>query len=139
MDHSDMVERFLHAYFGGEADAAMACVGDDFEWVNMALPKATIRGRAALATKLAVPNLGLPLPLEQADHETTLAIVRGEYLMHERVDRLRFAGEELEIPCAAAWRFAEGRIAAWRDYFDMGLVLHFFSRLGHPLDTSKWW
>ena len=133
------VERFLHAYFHGDADTVMACVTDDFEWINVALPRAATRGRASLAAKLAVPDLGLPLPLEGADHDTTLVLEHGERLMHERIDRLRFAGDVLEIPCAAAWEFAGGRIARWRDYYDIGVVVRFFAGLGHPLDTSKWW
>ncbi|MCK9541451.1 MAG: nuclear transport factor 2 family protein [Novosphingobium sp.] len=139
MSRAECAERFLHAYFHGDAQTVMDCVTDDFTWVNIALPKATVTGRAALAAKLAVPNLGLPLPLEGADHDTTLAMEQGDRLMHERVDRLRFAGETLEIPCAAAWEFRDGRIAAWRDYYDIGVVVRFFGRIGHPLDTSAWW
>lgn len=139
MSNTELVERFLHAYFHGDAQVVMDSVTDDFEWVNVALPMATVRGKAALGAKLAVPNLGLPLPLEGADHDTTLVVERDDFLMHERVDRLRFAGQEMQIPCAAAWQFRDGRIAVWRDYYDIGVVLRFFERIGHPLDTSKWW
>ncbi len=134
-----LVERFLDAYFCGDAATVLASVADDFQWVNVALPKATIRGRVALEAKLAVPNLGLPLPLEAADHDTTLVIEHGDRLMHERTDRLTFAGQTVTIPCAAAWEFRDSRIAVWRDYYDIGVVLRFFVGIGSPLDTSRWW
>lgn len=135
----DLVERFLHAYFAGDADTVLESVCDDFLWINIALPMATTQGRHALAAKLNVPNLGLPLTLEAAGHTTSLAMQQGCVLMHERVDCLRFAGEELEIPCAAAFEFRDGKIAVWRDYYDIGVILRFFERIGHPLDTSHWW
>lgn len=139
MSHRELVDRFLHAYFHNDAVAALASVTDDFEWVNIALPMATIQGRPALAAKLAVPNLGLPVALECAEHDTTLVVEQGDRLMHERIDRLTFAGRTVTIPCAAAWEFRSGRIAVWRDYYDIGVVLRFFAGIGYPLDTSRWW
>jgi limonene-1,2-epoxide hydrolase len=139
MTATDLVEGFLHAYFSGDTDIVLSSVTEDFEWVNVALPIATVRGREALSAKLAVPNLGLPLALEHADHTTSLVIETADRLMHERVDRLTFAGQTVEIPCAAAFDLRDGKIAAWRDYYDIGGVVRFFARLGHPLDTSRWW
>jgi len=139
MSHRELVERCLNAYFHSDPETVLASVTDDFEWVNVALPMATIRGRTALEAKLAVPDLGLPLPLEAADHDTTLVLEDGDRLMHERVDRLTFSARTLIIPCAAAWEIRSGRIAVWRDYYDIGVVLRFFAGIGRPLDTSRWW
>ena len=137
--NNDLVEGFLHAYFHGDAGTVLASVTDDFTWINLALPRATVQGREALAAKLAAPNLGLPAPLEAAEHDTTLVLESDGRLMHERVDRLRFKGEWVEIPCAAAFELRDGRISVWRDYYDIGHVLRFFDRIGISIDTSHWW
>jgi limonene-1,2-epoxide hydrolase len=39
--------------------------------------------------------------------------------MHERTDRCIFAGRAIEGPLAAVFEIENGRIAAWREYFDM--------------------
>jgi limonene-1,2-epoxide hydrolase len=139
MNGNERVEQFLDAYFSARSEFVLASVTDDFIWTNLALPRATCQGRLELAAKLAVPNLGLPLPLEAAHHETSLVVQSGDRLMHERVDYLTFASQTVSIPCAAAFDLRESRIAAWRDYYDIGIVLRFFAGLGHPLDTVDWW
>lgn len=139
MSAKAMIERFLHAYFHGDTATVLDSVTDDFEWINVALPLATIKGREVLAAKLALPDLGLPLPLEGASHTTSLVLEQGDRVMHERVDRLTLAGQTVAIPCAAAFNLRDGKIAAWRDYYDIGIVLRFFEGIGHPLDTTGWW
>ena len=37
----------------------------------------------------------------------------------ERVDRFRIMGKQVALPVAGVFEIRNGKIAAWRDYFDM--------------------
>jgi limonene-1,2-epoxide hydrolase len=37
----------------------------------------------------------------------------------ERVDRFVMSGKKIELPVAGVFEVRDGKIAAWRDYFDM--------------------
>ncbi len=37
----------------------------------------------------------------------------------ERVDRFEMAGKKVELPVADVFEIENGKIKAWRDYFDM--------------------
>ena len=43
----------------------------------------------------------------------------GTTVMHERTDRYTLGGREMATPVGAAFDVRDGRIAAWREYFDM--------------------
>ena len=43
----------------------------------------------------------------------------GRLVMHERTDHFLLGGQETATPVAAAFVVEEGRIHAWREYFDM--------------------
>ena len=35
------------------------------------------------------------------------------------VDRFRFGDKRVELPCAGVFEIRDGKIAVWRDYFDL--------------------
>jgi limonene-1,2-epoxide hydrolase len=43
----------------------------------------------------------------------------GSIVMHERTDHFLLHGRETATPVGAAFEIVDGRIAAWREYFDM--------------------
>ncbi len=40
-------------------------------------------------------------------------------VMNERLDRLNFGGQWVELPIMGIFELRDGKISAWRDYFDM--------------------
>ncbi|HSV07975.1 MAG TPA: limonene-1,2-epoxide hydrolase family protein, partial [Candidatus Binatus sp.] len=48
-------------------------------------------------------------------HVATLSNV----VFTERVDRMTMAGKRVVLPCAGVMEIRDGKIAAWRDYFDL--------------------
>ena len=40
-------------------------------------------------------------------------------VMNERTDRLNLGGNVVELPVMGVFEFRDGKISAWRDYFDM--------------------
>ena len=45
--------------------------------------------------------------------------VRGNLVFTERVDRFTMGGRKIDLPVAGVFEIRNGKIAAWRDYFDM--------------------
>jgi limonene-1,2-epoxide hydrolase len=42
--------------------------------------------------------------------------------MNERVDDITLNGKPVTLPICAVFELRDGRIAAWREYFDLGPV-----------------
>lgn len=51
--------------------------------------------------------------------ETRNQVVDGGMVMNERVDTFVIAGNPVAIPVMGVFEIEDGRIRAWRDYFDM--------------------
>ena len=48
-------------------------------------------------------------------------------VMNERTDVLRGLGKETSLPVMGVFEVVDGKIAAWRDYFDMGAITAAFA------------
>lgn len=44
----------------------------------------------------------------------------GDLVFAERVDHFKVNGKPVSLPCCGVFEMKDGKIAAWRDYFDMG-------------------
>ena len=40
-------------------------------------------------------------------------------VMNERTDKIKMGGNVIELPVMGVFEFRDGKISAWRDYFDM--------------------
>jgi limonene-1,2-epoxide hydrolase len=43
----------------------------------------------------------------------------GDFVVAERIDRTRAGEKTVDLPCVGVFEMADGKIKAWRDYFDM--------------------
>jgi limonene-1,2-epoxide hydrolase len=50
-------------------------------------------------------------------------VSNGNLAMHERTDHYSLGGKEKATPVAAAFEVENGRVTAWREYFDMSPFL----------------
>ena len=48
-------------------------------------------------------------------------------MLTERVDVFTLAGKSFELPVMGTFEISDGKISAWRDYFDLN---QFISRMG---------
>jgi len=55
------------------------------------------------------------------------AFVEGNPLLAERVDVFKLPNKSFELPVMGIFEVSDGKISAWRDYFDMN---QFTSRMG---------
>jgi len=58
-------------------------------------------------------------PFERAEFEITHIVANGDVVLTERVDRFFGSGKTVELPLMGIFEIKDGKIAAWRDYFDL--------------------
>ena len=135
------VERFLHAYWSGDVEGALAASTSDFVWLNLALPKQRLEGHDGLRALMVDAAGGFPEPIEAGSggHRTVSSAGSGELVLHERVDFWTLRGSRMELPCCAAWLVRDGLVAEWRDYYDIGAFLRQLESVGLTVDTTAWW
>jgi len=96
-----------------DIDAALALVTDDVGYDNV--PIGTVTGpdgiRGALGRLLGTA--------ERIEWVTRHQVGAGDVVMNERLDRFQLDGRWVEVPVAGLFVLRDGRIALWRDYFDL--------------------
>lgn len=137
----DAVERFLDAYWQGDLQATLDACTPDFVWLNTALPKQRLEGHDQLTALMTEQAMGFPEPIAPGSggHRTITWAERGDTVVQERVDFWTLRGTPMELACCAAWIVRDGKVAEWRDYYDIGSFLRQLSSVGIEMDTNAWW
>lgn len=94
---------------------------EDAVYHNM--PMEPAEGREAIAALLN----GWAAVLEGIDFEIHCQVSAGNVVMNERTDTLRVNGAAVPLRVMGAFEIFEGKIRAWRDYFDMSAMMKAFS------------
>ncbi|MEW6268737.1 MAG: limonene-1,2-epoxide hydrolase family protein [Thermodesulfobacteriota bacterium] len=88
------------------------------------IPLAPVTGRAAIEATLAQ----FVTPASSVEFEMRALATAGNVVLTERIDRFVMNGKTIALPVMGAFEVtADGKISAWRDYFDMQ---QFTSQLG---------
>ena len=114
-DHSPagVVVRFISAWPEGDAAALASYFSDDAVYHN--IPMEPIVGREAIgATFTAFMGMA-----ERIEFETLHIAVDGSIVMTERIDRFISPAKTIVLPVMGAFEVVDGKIRAWRDYFDL--------------------
>ncbi|UJL28731.1 nuclear transport factor 2 family protein [Mycolicibacterium vanbaalenii] len=83
------------------------------------IPMTPVVGRDAIAAFITE----FTSMVDGIDFRVHRQISSGNLVFNERTDVMRFKdGRELPLPVAGVFEITDGRIAAWRDYFDMATV-----------------
>ncbi|MDZ4279094.1 MAG: limonene-1,2-epoxide hydrolase family protein, partial [Dehalococcoidia bacterium] len=86
---------------------------DDAVYHNM--PVQPIKGKDAIKGVIEQ----FMSPFERADWEVTHIAAAGDVVLTERVDRFIGGDKTIELPVMGIFELRAGKIAAWRDYFDL--------------------
>jgi limonene-1,2-epoxide hydrolase len=113
--NSEIIEGFIQAWNNLDVDAVMDYFTDDAEYANIPMGPPNV-GKAAIrefidgfmATTTAI-NFTVHHQVEGADG----------IVMNERTDVLQMGDNRVELPVMGVFEFRNGKISAWRDYFDM--------------------
>ena len=114
----EVVHAFMAAAAVRDYDAAMELLTDDVEYQNMPLPP--VHGKAAVRETLEA-LLALCTGSEWVVHRELAA---GDLVMNERTDRFELGGIWVDLPVAGVFELRDGRIALWRDYFDLPTIMN---------------
>jgi limonene-1,2-epoxide hydrolase len=107
------IREFLHACVRADPDEFASYFTDDAVWWNA--PWAEVRGREAIRETLrkgAQKMKALPW-------EICHILAEGDVVMTERVDHFEVDGKKVSVPCMGTFELRDGKIAAWRDYWDL--------------------
>ena len=108
----------------GTADLA-AFFTDNAVYHN--IPLAPVTGRAAIAKTIATFIRPGPPGIESIDFRVINIAANGPVVMTERVDVFKLSNKSFELQVMGVFEVIDGKINAWRDYFDMQ---QFTSRMG---------
>jgi len=101
-------------------DAVAARCTEDCVYEDVPYPAASVRGRAAIQAKLAL-GLGNLERIPTAIHEL---VERGDTILVERTEVWHHkSGERATLRVAAVFKFRDGEIVLWRDYWDAHTLL----------------
>lgn len=114
MTPSDTVTALIHACEARDLDAVCALVTDDIVYDNV--PIGVVHGPEGVRSVLSGGVTQAATAIEWVVHRQ---VADGSTVMNERTDRFLVEGRWVEIPIAAVFEVRDGRVALWRDYFDL--------------------
>ncbi|MBW0018146.1 MAG: nuclear transport factor 2 family protein [Mycobacterium sp.] len=116
-DPEVVVKEFCKLWLTADIDAIVESFTEDGIYHNIPMPVLT--GRAEIRDFIA----GFLAAFDGVDFVIHRQVSRGAVVMNERTDVLRKKdGGEVPLPVMGVFEVHDGKIAAWRDYFDMGTV-----------------
>jgi len=108
-----LIRRFLDACVRADPDEFASYFTEDAVWWNSPWPPC--KGRDIIRETLrrgAQQMTALPW-------EVIHIVADGDVVMTERVDRFLVGGARVSVPCMGIFELRDGKIAAWRDYWDL--------------------
>lgn len=111
----DVVRELCAAFGEGEPDLdhVLSFFADDATYHN--IPLEPVVGTDAIRATLASFTTGV----EAIEFRVLAIAAEGGTVLTERVDVFRYPGKEISLPVMGAFEVVDGKIVAWRDYFDL--------------------
>lgn len=114
MDAEQTVLAFVDAWNRLDEERIHGLMADDIVYHNM--PMKPVTGIAAVRAHLA------SWPVDECEWIVRNIAVRGNVVLTERIDRFRRGADLIVVPVMGTFEVVDGKIAHWRDYFDMGAL-----------------
>ena len=109
----EVVRRFCAVWSNVDPDVIAEFFTDDAVYHN--IPMDPITGRDAIKSFIA----GFAGGAEQIDFRVRNIVADGDVVLTERVDVFVMPNGKVELPVMGTFEVRDGKIAAWRDYFDL--------------------
>ena len=118
MSNSEIVTRFMRAWEAKDTDRIMSFFAPDAVYHNMPMP--AMKGVEEIR-KFIAPFAGSADDV--AFEVLNQAETAGGTVLNERVDRFTLRnGQKIAAEVMGVFELKDGKIVAWRDYFDMKAV-----------------
>lgn len=112
-DNQAVIEAFCAAWKGRNVEELLEYFTDDAVYHNIPLEPAVGRDAIRAVLEMFVP------PADEIEFTVHLIMSDGERVFTERTDRFVTSGKSVDLPVAGIFELRDGKIAAWRDYFDL--------------------
>jgi limonene-1,2-epoxide hydrolase len=114
-DSEKIVSDFCKAWPRRSLDELMSFFAEDAVYHN--IPMAPAKGKDAIRNLI---NTFLPMA-SAVEFKVLKTAASGDIVMNERVDIFQIANKRVELPVAGVFEVQNGKIVAWRDYFDLAM------------------
>jgi limonene-1,2-epoxide hydrolase len=111
--NEEIIRDFIAAWSRLNTDELVAYFSEDGVYHNM--PAGPVTGHDALRAFI----VAFLADWNKTDWEILNLLVDGDIVVVERMDRTVAAGKPVDLPCCGVFEMKNGKIAVWRDYFDM--------------------
>ena len=120
---TDVVLRFCGFWRARDVDAIVGGVTDDCVYHN--IPMDPVVGPEAIRAFIE----GFTTGVDGIEFKMLNVAADGDVVLTERVDVFTYPDNVIELPVMGTFEVRDGKIAAWRDYFD---VNQFMSQMKAP-------
>lgn len=120
---TEIVSTFMKYMENLNYDEALTLVTDDVEYTN--IPMGTVRGPEGIRSVLEpffAPTISNQWVIKAAAENGTTVFM-------ERLDRHQLKNGWAELPVVGVFELRDGKIAKWRDYFDLATIQNGFASL----------
>lgn len=126
-ENKRLVERMWGCLYRKDFDGVAACIAEDGHYEDVPAPDPGARGPDNVVKRLRV---GLD-PVVRFEHELHRMVAEGDSVMLEHTETWHFeTGEKLTNDFVTVHVVRDGKIALWRDYWDLGTML---------AQAPQWW
>lgn len=112
-DNAKIVREFIAAWSNLDADELVGYFTEDGVYYNM--PTQPVKGHDNLRKFIAA----FLSSWTKTEWDVLNLLSEGNIVIAERLDRTVAGGKPVNLPCCGVFEMRNGKIAVWRDYFDM--------------------
>lgn len=112
-----IIREFIAAWSRLDPAELIAYFTEDGVYHNM--PGPPVAGRANVEKLIR----GFLSSWTHTSWEILTLVCEGDVVIAERVDRTKAGAKAVDLPCCGVFQMRGGKIAVWRDYFDMGTYM----------------
>jgi len=112
--NTELIEEFCQAWSRLDSKELAAYFTEDGIYHNM--PAAPVQGRAEVEAFIK----GFTASWTQTTWDVLNIAENADVVIAERLDRTQTKNGAVDLPCTGVFEIRDGKIAVWRDYFDIG-------------------
>ncbi|MGH2607865.1 MAG: limonene-1,2-epoxide hydrolase family protein [Tepidiformaceae bacterium] len=113
--NNEIINAFVREFDAAEPDADKLASYFTEDAVYHNIPMQPVTGREAIRATLG----GMKAMMLSASWEVLHQVADGDVVMNERIDRFTVNGRPVDVKVMGVFELRDGKIAAWRDYFDL--------------------
>jgi len=113
-DNDKLIRDFVTAWSALDINRIMEFFTEDAVYINIPMEPSN-QGKPAIRAFIE----GFISTCSSIEFMVHHQVSAGDLVMNERTDRLAIGGTVIELPVMGVFEIRDGRINAWRDYFDM--------------------